>query len=32
MIIRKRQAKNMVVQLNEPILQNEAENFSDQAK
>ena len=32
MIMRKRQTKNRVVQLNEPVLRNEAENFSDQAK
>ncbi len=32
MIMRKRQAKNRVVELNDPLLKIESENFSDQAK
>ena len=32
MIMRKRQAKNRVVQLNQPLLKEETENYSDQAK
>ena len=32
MVMRKRQTKNRVVHLNQPLLKEEAENFSDQAK